>query len=121
MPMGLAPDIAMHRAEAAHFDGFASVRGLKGEAEQLAAEARCTTHPRFTLLANAEVTQLIGTPGSPTNRLRRAARGWSGAARAARLSRRRRAALAAPAGAIPRVHAVSTARAAMRHGTSAGN
>ncbi len=33
LPMALAADIADHAREAAHFDGFASVRGLKGDAE----------------------------------------------------------------------------------------
>jgi choline dehydrogenase-like flavoprotein len=65
MPMGLAPDIAMDRAEASHFDGFASVRGLKGEAEQSLLRM-LKTSPRFTLITQAEVTQLIGVAGSPT-------------------------------------------------------
>jgi choline dehydrogenase-like flavoprotein len=64
MPMGLAPDIATNLAEAAHFDGFASVGGLKAEAESSLLKL-LHEHPRFALLANAEVKQLIGTPGSP--------------------------------------------------------
>lgn len=65
MPMGLTPDIALDRAEAAHFDGFASVRGLKGEAEQ-SVLALLKNLPRFNLITHAEVTQLIGAAGSPT-------------------------------------------------------
>jgi choline dehydrogenase-like flavoprotein len=33
MPLGLAPDAQAHRNEAARFDGFASVRGIKADAE----------------------------------------------------------------------------------------
>jgi choline dehydrogenase-like flavoprotein len=64
MPMGLAADISMHRAEAAHFDGFASARGLKGEAEQ-SMLTLLRGLPRFTLITGAEVTRLTGTPGAP--------------------------------------------------------
>ncbi|MEP7242617.1 MAG: GMC oxidoreductase [Gammaproteobacteria bacterium] len=64
MPMGLMPDIAQDRAEASHFDGFASARGLKGEAEQ-SMLSLLKNQPRFTLITNAEVTHLLGTPGSP--------------------------------------------------------
>jgi choline dehydrogenase-like flavoprotein len=64
MPMGLAPDIALNREEAAHFDGFASTRGLKGEAEQ-SMLALLKNLPRFTLFTQAEVKQLIGAAGSP--------------------------------------------------------
>ncbi|MEJ1962762.1 MAG: GMC family oxidoreductase [Gammaproteobacteria bacterium] len=66
MPLGLAPDIAMDRAEASHFDGFASVRGLKGEAEQSLLR-RLKASPRFTLITHAEVTQLIGVAGAPAS------------------------------------------------------
>jgi choline dehydrogenase-like flavoprotein len=64
MPMGLAADISMHRGEAAHFDGFASVHGLKGEAEQ-SLLTLLRRVDRFTLMTNAEVTHLIGVPGMP--------------------------------------------------------
>jgi choline dehydrogenase-like flavoprotein len=62
--MGLAPDIALNRDEAAHFDGFASTRGLKGEAEQ-SILALLKNLPRFTLFTQAEVKQLIGAAGAP--------------------------------------------------------
>jgi choline dehydrogenase-like flavoprotein len=64
MPMGLAPNIALNRAEAAHFDGFASIAGLKGEADSSLLRL-LREHPRFTLMVNAHVQQLIGAPGSP--------------------------------------------------------
>ena len=64
MPLGLAADISLHRGEAAHFDGFASVQGLKGEAEQ-SLLARLRRVDRFSLMTNAEVTHLIGVPGMP--------------------------------------------------------
>ena len=65
MPMGLAADIGAHRLEAAHFDGFASAAGLKGEAEHsLLAPLR--SRANFTLLTGAEVAALVGAPGAPT-------------------------------------------------------
>jgi choline dehydrogenase-like flavoprotein len=64
MPMGLAAEIAMNRAEAAHFDGFASMGGLKGEAEQ-SLLMLLRNEPRFRLITQAEVRNLIGTPGGP--------------------------------------------------------
>lgn len=64
MPMGLAANILMHRQEAAHFDGFASMQGLKGEAEQ-SILTLLRRVDRFTLMTNAEVTHLIGVPGMP--------------------------------------------------------
>jgi choline dehydrogenase-like flavoprotein len=64
MPMGLAPDIALNRDEAAHFDGFASTQGLKGEAER-SILSLLKNLPRFKLFTHAEVKQLIGAAGSP--------------------------------------------------------
>jgi len=64
MPMGLAPDISAHRNEAAHFDGFASGRGLKGEAEQ-SILSLLRNLPRFKLFTHAEVKHLIGAAGTP--------------------------------------------------------
>jgi len=66
MPMALAPDIASHPVEAAHFDGFASVRGLKGEAES-AFLSRVLDNHRLTLLEGAEVEGLIGASGAPAS------------------------------------------------------
>jgi choline dehydrogenase-like flavoprotein len=64
MPMGLAPDITADRNEAAHFDGFASGRGLKGEAEQ-SILSLLRHMRRFKLFTNAEVKHLIGAAGTP--------------------------------------------------------
>src|SRR5437660_8326247 len=64
MPMGLSADIVNHPNEAAHFDGFASVKSLKGEAEtSLLSQLQARTN--FTLLPDAEVDALLGHPGSP--------------------------------------------------------
>ena len=64
MPMGLAADIADHREEAMHFDGFASVAGLKGEAEQsfLGALAGAAG---LSLVSAAEVGELLGGAAEP--------------------------------------------------------
>jgi choline dehydrogenase-like flavoprotein len=64
MPMGLAPDIAAHRLEAAHFDGFASVANLKGEAER-SLLSLLRSRENFTLLTNAEVVALVGAAQAP--------------------------------------------------------
>jgi choline dehydrogenase-like flavoprotein len=64
MPLALSADIVSHREEAAHFDGFASVRNVKGEAEaSLLHPLRARTN--FTLLTEAEVEALLGDPGAP--------------------------------------------------------
>jgi choline dehydrogenase-like flavoprotein len=64
IPLGLAAEIATDRAEAAHFDGFASVRNLKGEADR-SILSLLRTHENFTLLVNADVRELIGSAQSP--------------------------------------------------------
>lgn len=64
MPMALAADVAQHRLEAMRFDGFASVRGLKGEAEH-SILAKIRDHESFTLVTNAEVDSLIGAGQAP--------------------------------------------------------
>jgi len=64
MPMGLAAEIAADPHEAAHFDGFASVKNLKGEADRsLLSQLR--SRDNFHLLVNAEVKSLIGARQSP--------------------------------------------------------
>jgi choline dehydrogenase-like flavoprotein len=64
MPMGLVPEIVGDPKEAAHFDGFASVRNLKGEAESsLLSKLRAADN--FTLLSKAEVTALQGDASAP--------------------------------------------------------
>ena len=64
MPMGLAADICANRQEAAHFDGFASVADLKGEAEQ-SFLARIAHDPKLTLISGAEVAELLESPRDP--------------------------------------------------------
>jgi choline dehydrogenase-like flavoprotein len=65
MPMGLSAAIVGDREEAMHFDGFASVRGLKGEAES-AFLSHLAGNTLFTLVSNAEVSGLIAHPNEPT-------------------------------------------------------
>jgi choline dehydrogenase-like flavoprotein len=64
MPMGLAADIVRHPWEAMHFDGFASTRSLKSEADS-SFLATLRGHERFTLVTNAEVESLIGSVQGP--------------------------------------------------------
>ena len=64
MPMGLARNIGQYAHEAAHFDGFASVRGLKLEAD-VALLSRLRDRPNFALMANAEVRSLMALPSAP--------------------------------------------------------
>src|SRR5256885_2307621 len=51
MPMALAPGILAERAEAMHFDGFASAQGLKADAER-SLLSTLRGNDRFTLLTN---------------------------------------------------------------------
>jgi choline dehydrogenase-like flavoprotein len=64
MPMGLAAGIAANRTEASHFDGFASASDLKGEAERSLLSA-LRSRGNFTMLVNAEVAALLGSPAGP--------------------------------------------------------
>jgi len=64
IPLALAANITAHRAEAAHFDGFASVAHLKGEADGSIISI-LNKRPNFALIVNADVRALIGVPGSP--------------------------------------------------------
>jgi len=64
MPLALSEDITTYPSEAAHFDGFASVRNLKAEADQsILARLRPEA---FTFLTHAEVSALVGATDSPT-------------------------------------------------------
>jgi choline dehydrogenase-like flavoprotein len=66
MAMGLAADIAAHRTEASHFDGFASAADLKAEAERsLLSQLR--SRENFSLLVNAEVVALCSSPAGPAS------------------------------------------------------
>lgn len=63
-PLGLAlsPDIVAHEQEARHFDGFASVLGLKGDAECSLLDGLRGSNG-FTLLERAEVVGLLAADG----------------------------------------------------------
>jgi choline dehydrogenase-like flavoprotein len=66
MPLGLAADIRAQPHEASHFDGFASAKMLKSEAET-SLLARLRGNDRFELLTNAEVEGLVGDPVFPVD------------------------------------------------------
>ena len=65
MPMGLAKGIADNHREASHFDGFASVDGLKAEADTSLLQP-LASNPLLTLLSSAEVSALLGRDADPT-------------------------------------------------------
>jgi len=58
LPMALASDIAQDRNEAAHFDGFATVRDLKSDAENTLIRAIAGA-PNFTLMTGSAVDALL--------------------------------------------------------------
>jgi choline dehydrogenase-like flavoprotein len=58
LPLALDPEIIRDRNEAMHFDGFASARGLKAEADS-AFLSRLSGNALFTLLTGAEVRTLL--------------------------------------------------------------
>lgn len=64
LPLGLDARILADAHEAAHFDGFASARGLKADGEG-ALLARVAHSPRLTLLAGRAATDLVGASGQP--------------------------------------------------------
>jgi choline dehydrogenase-like flavoprotein len=64
LPLALSPDILADRHEATHFDGFASVRGLKADA-QTALLDRIVPQARFTLITGQTVERLIADRPSP--------------------------------------------------------
>jgi choline dehydrogenase-like flavoprotein len=65
LPMGLDPAIVGDQLEARHFDGFASVAGLKYDSRRSFLEA-LKTRPNFWLLTGAPVEELIGHAAEPT-------------------------------------------------------
>src|SRR5688572_18725732 len=65
MPMALDPRIAQDVREARHFDGFASVRDLKHDA-QLALLDPLVGMPNFSLRSGSEVAALLGDDSDPT-------------------------------------------------------
>jgi choline dehydrogenase-like flavoprotein len=62
LTLALSPEIINYPDEATHFDGFASPRGLKGEAESRLL-ARVEDLPNLDIVTGAAVTELI--PQSP--------------------------------------------------------
>jgi choline dehydrogenase-like flavoprotein len=64
LPMALRSEIAAAPEEAAHFDGFASVAGLKGDAETVFL-APIAGNERLTLLTGSEVVALLGDGALP--------------------------------------------------------
>ncbi|MDH5255194.1 MAG: GMC family oxidoreductase [Gammaproteobacteria bacterium] len=64
LPLGLRPEILANPAEARHFDGFASVDGLKGDAETaFLGDVRSLGNLR--ILTGTAVTALTGAAGMP--------------------------------------------------------
>jgi len=64
LPMGLAAGILDDPDEARHFDGFASVRGFKADAETALLD-RVRDLSNLTVLTGSRVEALIGAPGAP--------------------------------------------------------
>jgi choline dehydrogenase-like flavoprotein len=66
MPLGLSADILNHPHEAAHFDAYASVRGLKADAENRFLD-RVRDRPNLTILTGRQVMRLQGEPGDASH------------------------------------------------------
>jgi choline dehydrogenase-like flavoprotein len=64
LPLGLASSIAEHPLEASRFDGFASVAGLKADAETVFL-SRLRGMSNVTLLTGVAAIDLLGEEGSP--------------------------------------------------------
>jgi choline dehydrogenase-like flavoprotein len=64
LPLGLHASIVENDLEARHFDGFASVTGLKGDAET-AFLSRLREASTLKLIAGAPVTELLGDINNP--------------------------------------------------------
>lgn len=64
LPLGLAPEILDYPEEAGHYDGFASIRGLKADAEHALLD-QLRPLPNFELLSGAEVATFIGDESNP--------------------------------------------------------
>jgi choline dehydrogenase-like flavoprotein len=65
LPLALDPEIIRDRNEAMHFDGFASARGLKADADS-SFLSRLRDNALFTLVAGAEVRTLLASADSRT-------------------------------------------------------
>jgi Choline dehydrogenase and related flavoproteins len=64
VPLGLAAEILNHREEAGHFDGFASVKELKSDA-QCAFLERVATRENLSIITGQPVQALVGGEGAP--------------------------------------------------------
>ena len=64
LPMGLAANILDHPEEARRFDGFASVKALKGDAE-VSFINRCRHLPNLKILPDAKVAGLMPETANP--------------------------------------------------------
>lgn len=62
--VGLAPDILSYPEEASRFDGFASVRGLKSDAETRLLD-RVRGKPNLTIATGKAVCALVAAPRAP--------------------------------------------------------
>ncbi|NJN50817.1 MAG: GMC family oxidoreductase [Gammaproteobacteria bacterium] len=67
LPMGIAANIASDAREATHFDGFASVRGMKGDAEERILKP-ALARPNLTVMQGCPVKDLVGM-GAPAPRV----------------------------------------------------
>jgi choline dehydrogenase-like flavoprotein len=65
LPLGLKPEILDDPQEVKHFDGFASVAGYKGDAEQDFI-VPIETEPNFRLILDKEVTGFLHADDRPT-------------------------------------------------------
>jgi choline dehydrogenase-like flavoprotein len=63
LPMGLAPSIVEHPHEARHFDGFASVRALKSDAET-ALLSQVAGNRNLEFMTGSTVVDLLGAAGN---------------------------------------------------------
>lgn len=64
LQLGLAPDIHKYPEEARYFDGFASVHGLKSDAEKCLLE-RVSGKPNLRILTGKTVQSLLPAPAAP--------------------------------------------------------
>lgn len=64
LPLGLSPEILQHADEARHFDGYASPKNLKSDAETCLL-GRIADRENLRLLAGRRVVALLGAPGQP--------------------------------------------------------
>jgi choline dehydrogenase-like flavoprotein len=64
LPLGLSADILKHPQEASRFDAYASVRGLKSDAENCLLD-RVRDHPNLQLLTGAKVAALLPARDRP--------------------------------------------------------